>query len=185
MDEYIMVNQDKIKLFIEDRKAAATVAKLTSKMKHIVKYLGEELVGLGFGTTGDISIESYDRGIQYEEIESEDGIPTMDGSEGSHVISYFFDGLSRGMNLQIYYDPNDESVKATYHGILVYLELQGTIQTYVPHSSWESHVNSLFQVAEKTAKIKEAQIAEEKKEEAKSQMHKVWDYLRTNWGFRR
>lgn len=126
-------------------------------------------------------------------------MPTMDaesnerptGEEWSEIgeirnvttrkIGMHFDGLSRGMHMEIKYNEEKSELSVTHKGYLVYKEVMGDLEVYVP-GEWEGWVERLWSLSrEKQRKQKEEEFKEkaEKANEAKSD----WlEYLIRRWG---
>lgn len=104
-------------------------------------------------------------------------------SYGVETIGLHFDGLNRGMHLEIKYDYNLSELVVYYRGHLVYKEIKGDLFSYIPNEEWEKWVNSLYKVAkekhrkQKEEDFKEAAIQNEKEKNA-------WiEKIRSRWGF--
>jgi hypothetical protein len=65
------------------------------------------------------------------------------------TIGYHFDGLNRGMQLEIRYLDYESELKVHFKGHLVFKEVKGELVTYIPHDEWEGHIESLYKVAKK------------------------------------
>ncbi len=59
------------------------------------------------------------------------------------ILGWHFDGLSRGMNLQIQHDDEDKKLIVYYNGRIVFQETAGNLESYVP-SEWEEHIEKLY-----------------------------------------
>ena len=80
-----------------------------------------------------------------------------------------FDGLSRGMHLEIW---NLEDLSTTFvhfKGYEVFRETKGELEIYVPDKSWEDCIDKLVKVSKpKYRKIKEEELTEQAKESEKN-----------------
>ena len=126
-------------------------------------------------------------------------MPTMDaeanerptGEEWSEIgevrnvttrkIGMHFDGLSRGMHMEIKYDEEKSELSVTHKGYLVYKEVMGDLEVYVP-GEWENWIDRLWALSrDKQRKQKEEEF-KEKAEKAKEAKDDWLDYLMRRWG---
>lgn len=132
--------------------------------------IGAVLKALGSPIVGQTESVAY-LDLNGRENEASDsvlgGIPVMDidGSERpsgtewgdvsdpvlftTRMVGRHFDGLSRGMHLEIIYKDEFSEMSVYHKGYLVYREVQGEIDCYVPLKEWEDWISSLFVVAKK------------------------------------
>jgi hypothetical protein len=98
------------------------------------------------------------------------------------TIGWHFDGLNRGMHLEMKYLEGESEIIVHYKGHLVYKEVGGDLKTYAPLPEWESWVNDLYGVAKiKDDKNKKIERDERIAEAAKTK--ESWlEKLRKNWG---
>lgn len=148
---------------------------LTGKLGVILKHLGEPILREG----GSMFESSYldDPWAEPEEI------PTMDENEVVLTIGHLFDGLSRGKHLEIKYLDDRRELSVVHRGRLVYKEVAGELECYVPELEWEGEVDGLFAQAREaeqgTRKARESQA----KEAGRRRQHDFLDRMRTKWGF--
>lgn len=123
------------------------------------------------------------------EVKEEGGLPTFDESN-SYVengrdrpyTGYLFDGLSRGMHLEIKYISSDKKLTVDYKGYNVYMEIAGDLYAFAPFPEWEDMISRLYKQAEKK---KEKMVAERKSEMieyARREQAGVLERLRRFWG---
>jgi len=67
---------------------------------------------------------------------------------------YHFDGLNRGMHLEIYLYPDPLEIKVLAKGYQVYRELRTELESYVPNNEWELWIERLYPTALEKTKIK-------------------------------
>jgi len=177
--------KQQIERAVEHRRAQAAERNLTRKLTLIATALGLPIRrqggssnASGFGFEQQQILEA-DWAWQLEPEETNE-LPTDE--EGSSLVGWQFDGLSSGLNMQVCYDKTSEVLKATYQGYVVYEERCHTLVRYLPSPQWEDRLDSLYQMAEKKAKLKELERADDDKEEGRKGLKKVLDYLRINWG---
>ncbi len=121
----------------------------------------------------------------YDEINGPDSdIPTLDEDESISVIGWFFDGLSSGINMEIKYMDSENELTVRWQGYLVYREVRGDIDVYVPRPEWEGKVESLYQIAKKREQVVKADMAEEQYEESKRLKESWLQRMMQKWGLK-
>jgi hypothetical protein len=102
--------------------------------------------------------------------------------DGVHNQGLLFDGLSRGIHMEILYWHDTNEIKVSYRGFQVYHEIAGELSAYAPFPEWEDLIEKLHRAAkERMKKIKkdrELEFAEQIQTEKKA----FWQKLRTRWG---
>ena len=97
-------------------------------------------------------------------------------------LGWSFDGLSRGVHMDMKYLKNNSELVVNYKGYKVYHEANGELNVYTPNDEWENKVDQLFVSAkkldEKNRKIDKVERIEEAKKEKKSWVQKLKD----TWG---
>ena len=110
-----------------------------------------------------------------------DEIPEM-SNEIAEEEGYVFDGLSRGMHIDIKYWHNSNKLEVTYRGYLVYKEIGGELVAYAPFPEWEDMIGRLYKAAKTQAKdqisLEEVEIGEA----VERKKQNLWEKLRTRWG---
>jgi hypothetical protein len=99
-----------------------------------------------------------------------------------HNEGLLFDGLSRGIHLDITYWHATNEIKVHYRGYLVYKEVAGELDAYAPFPEWEDLIERLYRAAKdklKNLKKQQEQIIAERISEKKKAF---WQTLRTRWG---
>ena len=101
---------------------------------------------------------------------------------GTDNIGLHFDGLSRGMHLEIKYEELSSELVVYYKGYIVYKEIKGELLSYAPYDQWEKWIESLY----KSAKEKQRKIKEEEFQEGIKQNEKLkndwFTNMRNKWG---
>jgi len=98
------------------------------------------------------------------------------------AIGYHFDGLSRGMHLEISYMDDTSIFSVHYKGYEVYKEIRGNLVVYVPISEWEEWIERLFKVAKPLELKKRGQFAQEEAQEIEEEKKSWLQSLRDRWG---
>lgn len=103
---------------------------------------------------------------------------------GLDTIGLYFEGLSRGMHLEIKYDELTSELIVLYKGYIVYKETKGELLAYNPIEEWEKWIESLYKVSkEKQRKIKEKEFEESIKQNEKEK--KIWwEKIKNRWGIK-
>ncbi len=97
-------------------------------------------------------------------------------------IGWHFDGLSRGMHLEIKYEDANKLLIVHYKGYEVYKEVAGELLAYAPHQEWEGKIDQLYVVAKKLDDQNKRQDRKEEIQEAKHMKDSWWDKTRKKWG---
>ena len=172
---------------------------LEGKLGCILKYLGEPLVrqdeGEWFHNVRTMDEEEdVEWGGTPEEIitqiSTEDwGAMLPDECYRSERKSYdveevglLFDGLSSGINLELRYRNDDGRLTARWEGHLVYDEIAGDLQCFVPMQEWEDKVNLLFPLAKKREVAKAHTMMDTRKEKVQKDKLSLLDRIRKKWG---
>lgn len=99
-----------------------------------------------------------------------------------YSIGHYFDGLSRGMHLEIKYYKEMSKIQVHFKGYEVYLELEGELHKFVPNKDWLKIIDKL----NIQARNKNKKAIKEQKREAAEEMEKqkasLWQKLKNNWG---
>lgn len=98
------------------------------------------------------------------------------------TIGMHFDGLSRGLHLEIKYDEYESELVVYYKGYIVYKEIKGELINYVPLEEWHNHIEHLYKISkEKQRKIKEIEFEQQiKQNENRKQLW--WNKIKEQWG---
>lgn len=104
------------------------------------------------------------------------------GDDIAEEEGYVFDGLSRGMHLEIKYWHINHKLEVSWRGHEVYKEIAGELATYAPYPEWEDMIERLYKSAKTQEKnqisLEEAEIGEAIDRKKQS----IWEKLRTRWG---
>jgi hypothetical protein len=101
---------------------------------------------------------------------------------GSNQIGLHFDGLSRGMHMEIKYDELEGEIVLSYKGYIAYKEIKGEIVSYVPNKEWEQWIENLYQKAQKMQrKLKEEEF-ESQMQRAEKKKKEWWREIISRWG---
>lgn len=149
----------------------------SGKLGVIAKYLGSPIIRQGSGLLDVNYLEDiYSR-------EEPEGIQSFDANEEYVVCEgWVFDGLSRGMHLEIKYIDHQKKLTVSYKGYEVYSEVAGDLLAYAPFPDWENMISRLYDQARNLQKAKK----ERDNQEAAVKSHaKRMDFLtkmRMKWG---
>lgn len=103
---------------------------------------------------------------------------------GLDTIGMYFEGLNRGMHLEIKYDELTSELIVLYKGYIVYKETKGELLAYNPIDEWEKWIESLYKIAkEKQRKIKEKEFEESIKSNEKEK-ELWWEKIKNRWGIK-
>lgn len=147
------------------------------KLGSICRYLGTEIKAVG-GSLYD----SYEYEFDSWGEEDPDELPTSGIDDPVYNIGYLFDGLSRGMHLEIKYLAYEKRLSCYYKGHEVYREIEGDLKAYAPFAEWETLIDKLHKTAQTVAGKKKKQQAEETKVEKLAYAKSFLQKLRERWG---
>ena len=186
--------EQKERVVREKRTIEATKKNLmgpSGKLGVIVRALGNPIIRQGSGFN-DISYlddpyENIDE--EYETTASEQQGPLVYRDEIEemsddfvHHEGFVFDGLSRGMHIEVQYHVVNHKLMLTYKGHVVYKEIAGELEAYAPFDEWEDMVDRLYTASKKSEKAQKQQREIELAEKVKEMKQTFWDRLRTRWG---
>lgn len=109
------------------------------------------------------------------------GIRRASEDDGGMQIGWHFDGLSRGMHLEIQYMEERHELAVSWKGYSVYREVAGELHQYVP-GDWEDSVNQLHTSAKKKENVARRFGVEDMKEESYRKKLNFLETLRQLWG---
>lgn len=163
---------------------------ITGKIGVIVKTLGYPVVRQG--STSDISFleDPYDFvDTEYETTASgqqgpevwRDEILEM-GDAFSQEEGLVFDGLNRGMHLEIKFWHHNQKLEVSYKGYEVYKEIAGELHIYAPFDEWETLINRLYKIAKEESKRSRKYEEVELGKEIQRKKESFWRRLQRRWG---
>lgn len=181
------------------------------KIGIVLKALGQPIINQSEGgsyiNSNYIDLEGYDNEKSIYDINNTDElmkkIPIIgtDGNErpqseewatgmpdaisyGLETIGLHFDGLSRGMHLEIKYDEVSSELIVYYKGYVVYKEIKGELLAYAPYEEWEKWIDTLYKSAKEIQrKLKEEEFEELVKQNEKEKKY-WWVKIKEKWGIK-
>jgi hypothetical protein len=158
----------------------------------ILRAFGSPIIRQGSGLFDEGFLDSGDADQVHTEYST-----TISGQQGPVVFrdeikefsddyvfseGHVFDGLSRGMHIEIIQKESTNELTVTYKGYVVYREVAGELDSYAPFPDWEDMIERLYRTAKervkKLKKMQEEQISFRVDESKKS----FWQRLRMRWG---
>jgi hypothetical protein len=110
----------------------------------------------------------------------DEGLPYFDESESTAMMGMMFDGLSRGIHMEI--KQVEYQITVSYKGHKVFEENRGDLDCYVP-GAWEGELERLYKIAlptekenKKHSKMVRESLAEHKKNSWISEMKDKWGF---------
>ena len=189
------MSNDKENIIRDQRTIDATKKNLmgpSGKLGIILQAFGSPIIKQG---TGLVDIGYLDN--PYDDYVHTDYSPTLSEQQGPimhrdeildlndeniYNEGLIFDGLSRGLHVEIVYWHNINEIKVSYKGFEVYKEVAGELDGYAPFPDWENLIEKLYKSAkEKMKKIKKEQDAE-MAEKIEIKKKDFWQKLRLKWG---
>ena len=153
----------------------------SGKLGCICRFMGQPIHehGGGFVETRYLDAPWYD-----ETNGPDSDIPTLDEDENIFVIGWFFDGMSSGVHMEIKYMDTLHELTVRWKGYLMYREVRGELDVYVPRPDWEGQVESLYKIAKQREQVVKADVAEEQFEESQRQKESWLQRMMQKWGLR-
>ena len=102
--------------------------------------------------------------------------------DDGQAIGWLFDGLGRGMHLEIKYLSEETKLTVTYKGYLVFAELAGHLVAYAPFAEWEDMVERLFAQAAQVDKKRKKMQSQTDRKTAEREARGFIQKLRLRWG---
>ena len=148
---------------------------MNGKLGIICKNLGYPIYRQGGG-------DLYES-TEMEDIFAEEGeMSTMEMGGSICQLGWGFDGLSRGMHIEIKCFEYKAEIIATYKGYEVYRESSGELEGYAPFDSWHNMVNNLYATAKKKEKENKTNMEHIIAEEIGKKQLSYLQELRLKWG---
>jgi hypothetical protein len=102
------------------------------------------------------------------------------------AIGWIWDGLNRGLHMEIKVDNYKREIKATYKGYSVYTEVAGDLKLYAPihpiAGEWEQHIDGLYKTAKQRMSKRKLEKEEDRKQASPGLARKILNMLRMRWG---
>ena len=185
----------KEKVIREKRTIEATHKNLmgiSGKLGVIAQVLGHSIVrqgsGLNDSTYLDDPYEDFADSERASVVSDQEGpeiwrdeIKDM-GEDFSQEEGYVFDGLSRGMHLEIKFWHHNQKLEVSYKGYEVYKETAGELQAYVPLDEWEDLIKRLYKAAKQQAQKLQREGEAEVSRDIQEKKETFWRRLRDRWG---
>tara|TARA_Y100000034_G_scaffold135232_1_gene206267 strand:+ start:2268 stop:2843 length:576 start_codon:yes stop_codon:yes gene_type:complete len=99
-----------------------------------------------------------------------------------HEEGFVFDGLSRGMHIEIKYWHLNHRLEVNYRGYDVYKESGGELFAYAPFPEWEEMIGRLYKAAKPKAKERKGLREVEIGQAIERRKESFWKRLRSRWG---
>ena len=109
-------------------------------------------------------------------------IPILPEDASSYDIGYFFDGLSRGLHLEIVCHDYEGTIKVNYNGYCYYHEENNALSRYYPYEPLEKLIDSLYTVVEDKIQKKYVEMKKQEMKEAPVLEQIEIQKLREKWG---
>jgi hypothetical protein len=102
--------------------------------------------------------------------------------QSTHDMGFHFDGLSRGMHLEIKCITDTKEITVHHQGYLVYKETAGSLEAYSPSDDWEGKIDRLFVVAQQKDDRKRAEEKQENLELDRLERRGWVEKMKERWG---
>lgn len=149
---------------------------LEGKFGMIAKRLGNSIIN-----QGSLYLDATYLEDPYE-IPDEQEIPVMDEELQSYEVGSQFEGLSSGINMTISVQYHLREIVVRWQGKIVYKELSGELEGYVPDLSWEDKIEELYEIARKKERRMRPLEREQLIESTTKKKKEIMEYLKNKWG---
>ena len=164
----------------------------TGKFGVILRAFGTPVLRQGSGLF-DVGYVGYGYDDVYSEYEGtasgqngplvyRDELPEF-GDDAVHGEGLLFDGLSRGLHLEIVYWHAHNEIRVSHLGYTVYKESSGVLEAYNPSDAWLGKIEKLYQAAKKKMKSQRDTEAAERAVVAEELQKSFWARMKDKWGF--
>jgi hypothetical protein len=164
--------------------ASKNLVGLAGKLGTIARYLGHPIRYQGSSLADSRSLDDY-MGEPYDVYaqNQETPLPTFDAeADFIETIGYVFDGLSRGIHMEIKYIDDTKALTVYWKGYLVYREIAGDLFAYAPFDEWEDKISKLYEQSKKIAIRVQGEKRAADEEEARKNQKSFLQRLRLRWG---
>lgn len=148
----------------------------SGKIGCVVRNMGQPIIASG---SPNYDVSYLDDPFK---IHDPDEILTMDEDDISYQMGWHFDGLSRGMNLEIKYLEDGRDLIVRYKGQVVYREISGELHGYAPFDEWEEKIDRLYEAAMKIENEKKKKRRKDQKEIAEKRSQELLKKMQLKWG---
>jgi len=199
---------EKEKVIQEQRTIEATRKNFlggNGKIGCIVKHLGSEIIDQGDGSFSEYRTipDFYNLDNDAEPSNSEElqnSIPySGDANEpvgggwkdqrnyrtdepSLRMLGWVFDGLSRGLHLEIVYRVDKKELKVVFKGNVVFREVNGELLAYNPYDEWEMPLENLYNFAKTKEKSSTKQEKQDMSVAAESNKSSWLQKMKEKWG---
>lgn len=164
----------------------------SGKFGVILRAFGHPVVRQGTGMFDSTGLED-----PFEDYSANEYSPTLSGQTGPlasgnkmldapdenvHEEAVHFDGLSRGMHLEIKMTHHENEMVVTYKGYTVYKEVAGELEAYAPFPEWETLIEKLYRAAKDRIAATRAEDEEAVGRLVQQKKAGFLERLRMRWG---
>jgi hypothetical protein len=149
---------------------------LEGKLSIIAKHLGQPIIAQGSRVFEQTFLDDPYEADDFEEI------ATLDEDENSYEIGLQFDGLSRGINMTISVQYYLREITCRHQGQIVYKEVSGELEGYVPNEIWEEKIEEFSMFSRKIEKQKRPIEKIKMAEENQKRRIEILEVFKNKWG---
>lgn len=150
------------------------------KFAYIAKKLGYPIISHGGGNYNQTFLDDF-----YDFNDSNDDkneLPIMDENESISEIGMSYEGLQFGNNLTIILLYGNADITVRHESNLVYKEVAGELEGFVPNEKWENHIDQMYEYAKKIEKKKRPLENVDLEKKANKKKKEILDDLKKKWG---
>jgi hypothetical protein len=146
------------------------------KFAQIARKFGFDVVQQGSGAFHQTFIDDF-----YEWGEEEE-IPTMDEDEVIRHLGYNYDGYKNGDDLTVNLNLANAEIKVTFEGNMVYKEVAGDLECFVPNELWELKIEAIYSRVLKNDKSKKKSVRQDLVKRSDAKKNEILKRLKDKWG---
>lgn len=193
---------DKENLVKEKRLILATTKNLTGlegKIGQILKYMGDPVISQASGFYEQANWNDMYPYLNVYDMPNNEDLPTEDMDTNLIEIGRTLSALKWGINMELSYlresripvkrtELYTEWVDAqkvmsvTYKGYIVYREISGDLESYLPDDEWETALDRIYEACKKIKKQSKIDKDVERTEEIRNDKLGLIARLRERWG---
>jgi hypothetical protein len=193
---------NKENLVKEKRLIEATAKNLTGlegKIGQIIKYMGSPIISQTSNVYEQTSCYDIFPYMNVYDTPDEGNLPTEDMDTPLREIGRNLSALKWGINMELSYMKEskiqvkisefynkwidvEKVMTVTYKGYVVYREIEGDLESYLPDDEWEASLDRIYESCKKLKKNAKIDMQEDNKAENKKDKLSLLARLRDKWG---
>jgi len=112
----------------------------------------------------------------------ENELPVMEEDLSTYELGLQFDGLKQGYNLSVICYFYQREIVCYYEGRVVYKEVSGELEGYVPKPEWEQAIDFFYNEAKRIERLQKPHERKQLIEEANKKKQELLEEFKNKWG---